>query len=171
MKRKSFAQSPCSIARSLDVLGDWWNPLILRECLYGNRRFDELQYWLGISRNILTLRLTDLVDQGLLEKHAYQSNPQRFEYNLTDQGFDACEVLLVLLKYGETWCFKPGKQPIDLYSRTTGRKLVPMVVDAESGEEIDPRDVVAAPGPGFKAPKRIVDSRFADYFATVSTEQ
>ena len=82
MQRRSFSDVPCSIARSLDVFGDWWNPLIVRECLYGVRKFDELQSWLGIGRNILARRLETLVGAGVLEKRAYESRPPRFEYHL-----------------------------------------------------------------------------------------
>ena len=110
MERKKFSGSPCSIARSLDVLGDWWNPLILRECLYGNARFDELQHWLDISRNILTRRLAGLVEEGLLAKVPYQDKPVRYEYQLTDKGHDACLVLIALMLFGERWYFERDKR-------------------------------------------------------------
>lgn len=166
MERKSFETSPCPIARSLDVLGDWWNPLILRECLYGSRKFDEFQGWLGISRNILSRRLTVLVEQGLLEKHAYQASPKRFEYRLTDKGYDACSVLMVLMPFGERWHFEKGSEPITLYDRTSGDSVEPMVINAKTGEPIDPRQLVAGPGPGFKAPEEIKKSRFNEYYST-----
>ena len=164
MERKTFENSPCSIARSLDVLGDWWNPLILRECLYGNSRFDELQRWLGISRNILTRRLAGLVEQQLLAKRPYQTNPQRYEYLLTDKGMDACVVLLTLMPFGEKWYFEKNREPIVLYDRKTGKVVTPMVVDKQTGEALDPRDIVPGPGTGFKAPKSIVKERFSSYF-------
>lgn len=165
MKRKKFNTSPCPIARSLDVLGDWWKPLILRECLYGNTRFDDIQSWLGISRNILTRRLAELVEAGLLEKNAYQQNPKRYAYQLTDEGYDACQVLLALMPFGDRWFFEPGGHPIELRNRKTGQRVVPIVVDAATGEPVDSRDLVPCPGPGFKAPKAILEKRFEEYFA------
>src|SRR5438105_15122374 len=84
MKRTSFARWPCSIARTMDLLGDWWTPLVLREAFYGIRRFDEFQQELGIARNTLAERLRRLVDEGLLEKQLYTSTPRRYDYVLTD---------------------------------------------------------------------------------------
>ncbi len=165
MKRKKFSTSPCPIARSLDVLGDWWNPLILRECLYGNTRFDEIQAWLDISRNILTRRLAELVEEGLLDKIAYQENPRRFEYRLTDKGHDACQVLLALMPFGDRWYFEDNQHPIELRDRKTGERVVPMVVDANTGKPVDSRDLVPCPGPGFKAPGAVVAKRFGEYSA------
>ncbi len=165
MERKKFSTSPCPIARSLDVLGDWWKPLILRECLYGNTRFDEIQSWLGISRNILTRRLVELVEEGLLDKITYQENPRRYEYQLTDKGHDACQVLLALMPFGDRWFFEPGRHPIELRDRTTGERVVPMVVDANTGKPVDSRDLVPCQGPGFKAPKAVIKKRFGDYFS------
>jgi len=162
MKRKTFAGSPCQIARSLDVLGDWWNPLILRECLYGVHRFDGFQQWLGIGRNILTRRLTQLVDEGLLEKRLYQSSPERYEYHLTDKGYDASKVLIAMLAFGEKWCFKEGKEPIRIFNTSSGNRVNPIVVDAESKEPIDPRDIIAGPGPGFPKNQTMRRKRFGE---------
>ena len=164
MERKRFKTAPCSIARSLDVLGDWWNPLILRECLYGNTRFDELQRWLDISRNILTRRLVDLVEAGLLDKVAYQTKPARHEYRLTDKGHDACLVLMAVMPFGERWFFAQGNHPIELRDRETGKRVVPRVVDAETGKPLDTRSLIPCPGPGFEAPEHIIRERFAEFF-------
>src|SRR5947199_6260834 len=85
MKRTSFANWPCSIARTMDLLGDWWTPLVLREAYYGIRRFDEFQQELRIARNTLSDRLRRLVDEGLLEKELYSNEPKRYEYLLTEK--------------------------------------------------------------------------------------
>lgn len=164
MERRSFNRAHCSIARSLDVLGDWWTPLIIRECLYGVNRFDEMQRWLGIGRNILARRLALLVGQGLLEKHAYQNRPPRFEYRLTDKGFDAARLLLAMMDFGETWYFGGGKEPVWLLDRETGRRVRPLLVDAATGEKIDVRRLYAAPGPGFPSAERVRRERFAEHF-------
>ena len=86
MKRTDTSGWPCTVARSVDVLGDHWNLLLIRQACLGTRRFDDFQTSLGIGRNILTQRLARLVDEGLLTKVQYQDNPPRFEYRLTDKG-------------------------------------------------------------------------------------
>lgn len=164
MKRKQFQAAPCSIARSLDALGDWWAPLILRECLYGVHRFDALQRWLGIGRNILTQRLGKLVEDGLLERRCYQEKPARYEYHLTEKGFDAAKMLLVLMGFGERWLFPPGEEPIHLYDRQTRRRVVPQLVDANTGAPLDPRQLYAGPGPSFPPLWELRRERFAEYY-------
>ena len=165
VQRKQFADAPCSIARSLDVLGDWWTPLILRECLYGVHRFDELHRWLGIGRNILTRRLNALVDQGVLERRPYQAQPVRYDYHLTEQGYDAALVLLAMMPFGERWRFAAGREPIRLYDRHTHARVRPVVVDANTGAPIDPRRLYAGPGPAFPQDRAVRRARFAAYYA------
>ncbi len=164
MERTSFSADPCSIARSLDVLGDWWNPLILRECLYGVHRFDELQRWLGIGRNILTRRLALLVEQGVLEKRKYRERPDRYEYHLTDKGYDAALLLIALMPFGEKWYFEDGREPVLLYDRGTGARVRPGLVDLNTGEPIDVRQLLPGPGPAFPEDADIRKARFAEYY-------
>src|SRR5688572_33019743 len=83
MRRTRFADWDCSVARATDILGDWWTPLVVRSALLGVRRFDDFVDMLGIPRNVLTERLARLVDEGILEKVAYQERPVRHEYRLT----------------------------------------------------------------------------------------
>lgn len=165
MERKNFQEAPCSIARSLDVVGDWWAPLILRECLYGIHRFDQIQHWLGIGRNMLTRRLGQLVEQGVLERRQYQDRPPRFEYHLTDKGYDAAKLLLAMMPFGETWLFADQGDPIHLYDRRSHRRVRPVLVDEETGEPIDPRRLYAGPGPAFPASEEIRRQRFPEFFA------
>ena len=164
MKRATFENEPCSIARSLDVLGDWWNPLILRECLYGVHRFQDMQRWLGIGRNILATRLKLLVDEGLLEKRSYQDKPPRFEYHLTEKGYDAAAVLLAVMRFGEKWYFERGREPIRLTDRATGQQVRPVLVDERTGEPLDLRNLVPGPGPSFPAGD-VRKERFQEYFS------
>src|ERR1044072_1678691 len=103
MRRTSFARWPCSIARTMDLLGDWWTPLVLREAFYGFSRFDEFQRALGIARNTLTDRLRRLVDEGLLEKRPYQDEPRRYDYVLTDKGREFFAVLAAMTASGDRW--------------------------------------------------------------------
>ncbi len=164
MERTTFGSAPCSIARSLDVLGDWWTPLIIRECMYGVNRFDDLQRWLGIGRNILTRRLALLVREGVLEKRAYQQHPARYEYHLTEKGYDAAKVLLAMMAFGERWSFGVGEEPILLFDRATGRRVRVAVVDAETGEALDARSLFAGPGKTFPNDGAVRRERFAEYF-------
>ena len=165
MDRKRFKNAPCSIARSLDILGDWWTPLIIRECLYGVHRFDELQRWLGIGRNILTRRLNSLIEQGVLDKRRYQERPPRYEYHLTDKGYDAAVVLIGMMPFGESWMFEQGAEPVRLYHRSDDRPVRPMLVDADSGEPLDARELYPGPGPAFPANAAVRAARFREYFA------
>ena len=91
----------CSIAGTLEIIGDRWTILILRDAFRGVRRFDEIQQDLGIARNILTERLTKLVDHGVLEKRQYQDRPARYEYRLTPKGVDLSPALVALMRWGD----------------------------------------------------------------------
>ena len=103
MKRTTFADWPCSVARTVDLIGDWWTPLVLREAFWGVRRFDDFQRSLGIGRNILTQRLGRLVDEGMLERRPYQEHPPRHEYVLTEKGRDFFPVIAALMRWGDRW--------------------------------------------------------------------
>ena len=84
----------------MDLLGDWWTPLVLREAYYGIRRFDEFQQELGIARNTLSDRLRRLVEEGLLEKELYSTEPKRYEYLLTEKGRDFFGVVAAMSRWG-----------------------------------------------------------------------
>jgi DNA-binding HxlR family transcriptional regulator len=114
MKRTALADHPCSIARTLDVAGEWWSPLILRDVTYGVRRFAELQADLGISANVLADRLESLVREGLLETHVYQQRPERREYVLTEKGADLAPALIALMQWGDRWKWKGGVGPVQV---------------------------------------------------------
>src|SRR3954471_7716368 len=101
MKRTSFATWSCSIARTVELLGDWWTPLVLREAFRGVRRFDDFQESLGIGRNILTQRLQRLVKEGILERRKYQERPPRYEYRLTKKGHELFPVLAAMIHWGD----------------------------------------------------------------------
>src|ERR1700741_3244426 len=100
MRRKSFGNMQCPIARSLDRVGEWWSILILRDAFYGSTRFDEFQKSLGIAPNMLTRRLTGLVEAGLMAKRRYSERPERFEYVLTECGWDFRPVMLSMMVWG-----------------------------------------------------------------------
>ncbi len=100
MKRSTVAHLNCSIARTLEIVGEWWTLLVVRDVAIGFHRFDDIQRDLGISRNILSDRLATLVEHDILERRQYQDSPPRFEYHLTAKGRDLWPVLAALSRSG-----------------------------------------------------------------------
>lgn len=153
MRRTRFSDWPCSIARTVDVTGDWWTPLVMREAFYGVRRFEQFQRNLGLSRNVLTQRLDRLVEEGMLDRVAYQDRPLRHEYRLTEKGRDYFTVLAAMIRWGDRWLAGDAGPPIELRDRESGERIEPIVVDSATGKPIDMRRIVATPGPGL--PKQL----------------
>jgi DNA-binding HxlR family transcriptional regulator len=142
MKRTRFEDAICPIARTTDLMGDWWTPMVMREAFLGRRRFDEFQKALSLSRGVLSKRLSRLVDEGLLEKRAYEEHPPRFEYILTDKGRAFYSVLAAMWRFGEDWLWEEGAEPpIQLFDRETGEPVAPRVVDERTGVPIDVRQM------------------------------
>src|SRR5258705_5528657 len=103
MQRTRFGDMACSIARTLDIVGGSWSPLILRDVWMGINRFDRMQRDLGVSSKVLAERLRSLVANGVLEKHAYSERPVRHEYLLTERGHELCAVLMAITAWGDRW--------------------------------------------------------------------
>jgi DNA-binding HxlR family transcriptional regulator len=139
VRRTRFDAAPCPIARTTDLVGDWWTPVLLRNALFGQRRFAEFQRALGVPRAILARRLARLVDEGLLVRERYQDHPPRFEYRLTDKGRAFFDVLAAMWRWGEDWLWPDGAPPVELVQRDTGRPVRPVVVDEATGARLDPR--------------------------------
>lgn len=137
MRRSSFENLPCPVAQALDLIGDSWNVLILREAFYGSTRFDQFHARLGIASNVLTRRLRALVDSGLLQRCQYHDHPPRFEYLLTDRGRDLRPVLLTLLQWGQRHAAMATAA--ELVDTRTGQPVRIALVDADSGEAIGPQ--------------------------------
>ena len=140
MKRTNVGNTQCPVARSLERVGEWWSILILRDAVYGLKRFDEFQKSLDIAPNMLTRRLNTLVKGGLLKRQRYSDRPPRYEYVLTDIGRDFRPVLASLLAWGNKH-FAPEGQSVLLVDAETGKVAEPIVIDRVSGRRI--------PGPGF----------------------
>ncbi len=136
MQRTHFDHLSCSVAQTLDIIGEWWTPLILRDIFYGIHRFDILRRHLGVSRKVLTSRLSALVEHQILERVLYQQKPDRYEYRLTERGRDLFPVIVVLMNWGDKWLQKEGEQPIQLVDKETKKVLKPLLVSADTGEEI-----------------------------------
>jgi DNA-binding HxlR family transcriptional regulator len=128
----------------VDLLGDWWTPLLLRDAMYGVRRFDDFERSLGVSRNVLSQRLTRLVDEGVLDKVAYQDRPARYEYRLTAKGRDLFGVLAALMAWGDRW-LAPDGPPVTLRHTTCGQVTSAVVTCSECGDPLTLRDVHPLP--------------------------
>lgn len=130
----------CSIARTLEVVGEKWALLAVREVFLGNRRFDEMVRRTGAPRDTLTARLRTLVDFGVLQRRRYSDHPQRFEYHLTAAGRELYPVVLTLLRWGDEHLAGPDGPPLIL-EHDCGHLLIPEVSCQACGEVVDPTDV------------------------------
>src|SRR5258708_27060371 len=140
MQHKSLADARCPIARSIDVVGEWWTILILRDAFRGVRRFDDFQASLGIARNLLSRRLKRLVAAGILETRPYSTRPLRHDYRLTEKGRALHPVLMLLMAWGNRWA--PHDDSAVALARDTLQPLDPLLVDRATGAPITPHSVV-----------------------------
>lgn len=142
MRRTRFDDWPCPIARTTDLIGDWWTPLVMREAFLGRRRFEEFQSALDAPRAVLTARLKRLCEEGMLERVEYQSNPPRHEYRLTRKGLEFWSVLAAMWRWGSDWLWPDGDgPPLVLRDRETGAVITPIVVDEATGLPLDLRRI------------------------------
>lgn len=135
----------------MDLLGDWWTPLVLREAFYGVQRFDEFQRGLGIARNTLTERLRRLVAEGLLEKRAYQQDPLRYDYVLTEKGRDFFGVVAAMMAWGDRWLADAAGPPVTMHHTACGHNTEAQVVCAQCEQPLRPEETVMRMGPGYPA--------------------
>jgi DNA-binding HxlR family transcriptional regulator len=151
VERKSFAGMHCSVAQCLEVVGEWWSMLIVRDVFLGVRRFDDFQERLGISRNILNQRLHRLVETGVLEKVPYSEHPPRYEYRLTGKGRDLWPVLTAMRQWGDRYA-APAGPPLQVVHEGCGRIAEMVPTCSVCGDPVGPRDARAVPGPGAMEP-------------------
>lgn len=137
----------CSIATTLDVIGDRWSLLILRDVFRGARRFSEIQTDLGIAKNLLSDRLSNLVGHGVLERIPYQDRPVRYEYRLTPKGADLSTALIALMGWGDRW-YATGGAPTVLVHERCGEPLEQVVRCPNCEETVSPGAIRSRPGPG-----------------------
>jgi DNA-binding HxlR family transcriptional regulator len=140
----------CSIARSLDVVGEWWTPLVLRDIWLGRTRFDEIQENLEVSRKLLTDRLETLVAEGVLSRKPYQERPPRYEYVLTEKGNELMVVLLGLLSWGDRWTATKAGPPMLLRHKGCRKVADAQVTCSCCGKPIKANEVRLEPGPGLR---------------------
>lgn len=148
MKHKSLGEMACPIARSLEHVGEWWSILILREAFNGATRFDEFQNGVeGIAPNMLTRRLKELVDKGIMQRRRYSERPERHEYVLTACGRDFYKVMWAMMEWGNKH-FAPDGDLTQLKNTKTKKKAAPLLIDRNTGEEMVPKDYQLVAGPG-----------------------
>ena len=150
MLGRTYEGQNCSVAKTLELVGERWTVLILREVYFGRRRFDEMADNLGIARNVLTARLQRLIDEGVLDKVAYQERPTRYEYRLTEKGLDLWPVLVTLMHFGDRY-YAPDGPPIVLTHRDCGGAVDAHRICERCGARLSARDVRAHEGPGANA--------------------
>jgi DNA-binding HxlR family transcriptional regulator len=147
VERKSFADMHCSVAQCLEVVGEWWSMLIIRDAFLGVTRFDQFQERLGISRNVLNQRLAHLVEAGVLVKVPYMDHPPRYDYRLTEKGRDLWPVLTSMRQWGDKYA-APDGPPLEVIHKECGHPLDAVMTCAACGERVAARDARAAMGPG-----------------------
>ena len=151
-EQTTLAASPlernCSVGRAIAILSDAWAFLVIRECLFGARRFDDFQSRLGVPRQTLTERLKRLTEQGILRRSAYLHRPLRYEYRLTAMGLDLYPSMIAMLRFGDKWIEGVPRIPLRLIHKTCGCHSEPIVSCSACGGELKAREVSYRDGPG-----------------------
>jgi DNA-binding HxlR family transcriptional regulator len=150
--RRTYDLQHCSVAATLELLGERWTFLILRDVFLGVHRFDAFQGRLGIARNVLTDRLNFLVAEAILERRRYQERPERFEYWLTAKGLELWPIVAELLRWGDKHAID-GEPPLVLRHRDCGGEVGERQICMSCGAELTAADVKAEAGPGARADK------------------
>lgn len=167
MRWEEIGNVPCSVARSLAIIGDRWTLLIIRDCFYGTSRFDAFHKHIGMTRHLLSDRLNKLVEAGILVQEAYQQNPVRYDYFLTEMGRDLYPVLITLAGWGDRWLSGDQGAPVE-YVHSCGEATTPVVVCETCGEPLTHETVMPRRGPGF--PEATKPAHYATYIHQLDTE-
>jgi DNA-binding HxlR family transcriptional regulator len=147
MLKRDYGGQVCSIARALEIVGDRWTLLVIRDVKLGNHRFDQLLESLGVASNVLTDRLSRLVDAGILDRVRYNERPERFEYHLTEKGRELGLCLLALMQWGDRYV---SDKPPRIARRRSDRSPVSVRMVARDGSPIRSDELELVPGPGLK---------------------
>jgi DNA-binding HxlR family transcriptional regulator len=143
--KRDYEGQVCSIARALEVVGDRWTLLIIRDVVLGHTRFDQLSDSLGVASNVLTDRLNRLTAEGVLERVPYNERPERFEYRLTKKGRELGLVLIALMQWGDRHL---SDKPPRIARRRSDRSPVSVRLVGKDGSVVAPNDLELVPGPG-----------------------
>ncbi len=152
MQRTQFGEMACSIARTADVIGEPWSPLIIRNIYIGISRFDQLQQSLGISRKVLAERLRWLTETGVLERREYSSKPARHEYVLTTKGLELFDVLMVMVRWGDRWLAGEAGPPVLYRHHACGQISHVDLHCSVCDQPMHATDIDVLPGPGSQVP-------------------
>jgi DNA-binding HxlR family transcriptional regulator len=166
MLHNDYENQSCSIAGALEVVGERWSLLIVRDILLGLRRFDEIQSDLGIARNVLQTRLTRLQENGVIERVPYQQRPLRHEYRLTEKGLDLWPMIVALMKWGDRYATPEGGPAVLIEHRGCGGAVDEHRICERCGARLKARDAIGRPGPGAKPEHPLVVRERADPAAT-----
>ncbi len=147
MKYKSYKPMNCSLAQTLDIIGERWTLLILRDVFFGSRRFSQFERSLGIAKNILASRLSSLVEEGILEKREAEDGGH-CEYTLTKAGLELQPILLSMTHWGDKHRPNPRGKRIEFVERATGAPIKRMSVMSKEGRVLKPMEIRAVAGPG-----------------------
>lgn len=138
----------CAVTQTLQLIGENWTILIIREAFFGTKRFDEFQQRLGIARNILSNRLNKLIDNEILLKKPIQPNARRMEYKLTEKGKDLFAIITSITQWGDRWLTPGDLQPVKIVCRDSGEEISQIHVTSNQGEIVTAHDVMVIAGPG-----------------------
>jgi DNA-binding HxlR family transcriptional regulator len=148
MRNTVFQSQVCSVARALEIIGEWWTLLIVREAFFGTKRFSDFEKNLGVAKNVLSDRLSKLVESGVMERSPVsgRGNPQ--DYTLTQKGKDLFPVVIALMQWGDRWINGPDRAPVRVLDRDTGEEISQIQVRTAGGKALSLRDAMVVPGPG-----------------------
>jgi DNA-binding HxlR family transcriptional regulator len=152
MLGRTYEAQICSISRTLEVVGERWTLLILRDVFFGLRRFGDLQASLGVARNVLTERLNRLVDDGIVERVPYQAHPVRREYHLTAKGYDLLPVLLSMMTWGDKYYTGKTGRPRIARHVDCGGEVAQQLACTKCAQVLDKDDIEILPGPALATP-------------------
>lgn len=143
-KKTDLGSADCAIARSLDLIGDWWSLLIVRDAFQGKERFGEFQTGLGLAKNILSTRLKKLVSEGIFKMLPESEGSSRSRYVLTPKGERLCVLLAALWQWGEESCFRPGELKRTLVDVNSRKPLARLELRSQDGRRVGPRGFTLA---------------------------
>ncbi|MEO0324409.1 MAG: helix-turn-helix domain-containing protein [Myxococcota bacterium] len=148
---RDYDEPDCAVAKALAIFGDRWTLLIVREAFFGTRRFADFEARLGISKNVLTKRLTHLVEHGVLARVEAGRYGARQEYELTPRGKDLTSVITALRQWGDRWIFGEGREPLVVLDRATGKPIERLRIRRADGSEVPAQDLELRPGPATRS--------------------
>jgi DNA-binding HxlR family transcriptional regulator len=157
--RRDYPRLDCSVAKALEVIGERWSLLIVRDVMHGHRRFGEMQESLGIARNVLSARLERLIEEDILERRAYSESPPRYEYFLTQKGLDLWPALIALLNWGDRYSPSPEGPRRLIVHKECGGTVSERGICESCGKVLTARDARQVPGPGALALSQRIGER------------